>query len=63
MKCCFCGDEIVGYGNSIRPIIRGKNDRCCDKCNLEIIIPYRMAEYISNREYNNNRSRNNIVIS
>ena len=55
MKCCFCKSVIDGYGNSIRPLIRERNARCCDNCNRDIIIPLRMLEYISERE---NRSAN-----
>ena len=37
-KCCFCGNEI-GFGNSALPI---RNERCCDKCNAELVIPARI---------------------
>ena len=56
MKCCFCNATIDGYGNSIRPLFRGRNARCCDKCNLDIIIPFRMLEALSRRDNCNNRS-------
>lgn len=48
MKCCFCGNEIVGYGNSPRPIVvRGK---CCDECNIKIIVPYRFFQHLAEKE-------------
>lgn len=37
--CCVCGDEIDGYGNNPSPIA-GKC--CCDKCNNNVIVPYRV---------------------
>lgn len=30
MKCCICGKEIKGYGNSSFPAGSGI---CCDECN------------------------------
>lgn len=43
MKCCLCGNEIevVGNwkeGNNAIPLEDG---RCCDKCNVEKVIPTR----------------------
>lgn len=56
MKCCFCNAEIIGYGSSIRPLIRGRNAKCCDNCNRNIIIPYRFLEILSERENRNNNN-------
>lgn len=40
MRCIFCGKEIKGYGNNPEPVERvGK---CCDSCNLSIVVPARM---------------------
>lgn len=39
MKCCICGKEIEGYGNSPFPIA-GK--LCCDTCNNKVVVPYRV---------------------
>ena len=41
MKCCFCKKECGPYGNNPAPFGRPK-DRCCDNCNLEIVIPARL---------------------
>lgn len=40
--CSICGREFTGYGNNAEPINDGV---CCDECNLEAVIPRRMAEY------------------
>ena len=40
-KCIFCKVEIEGYGNNAEPVRKGK---CCDDCNLKIIIPVRLNE-------------------
>ena len=34
--CGMCNEEFEGYGNNPRPI--KKNGRCCDKCNVIVII-------------------------
>lgn len=41
-KCCFCGKSYTNYGNDIRPLVNTKGDRCCDECNMEIVIPNRL---------------------
>lgn len=51
LTCCLCEEKIQpqpnGWrlGNRIFPLRnegKRKNERCCDSCNLEIVIPYRM---------------------
>ena len=39
MKCCICGKETYGYGNSALPI---KNGICCNDCNNKFVIPARL---------------------
>jgi len=42
-KCCFCGEEVEGYGNDPSPIqTENENDECCDECNLAKVIPARI---------------------
>lgn len=52
-KCCFCGDDLNGRGNSTwgcwspleeRILNAGERRRCCDKCNLDIVVPQRLEE-------------------
>ena len=40
--CCICEYEIEGYGNNPTPV--SKKGRCCDKCNVEKVIPARLLE-------------------
>ena len=40
-KCCFCEQDITGYGNNPAPV-KANNLKCCDKCNFNIVIPARM---------------------
>ena len=41
MKCCICKKPIEGYGNNPFPV--WPTGRCCDDCNVTIVIPARMA--------------------
>lgn len=56
MKCCLCGDELKvealsGWdsGNNAQPVMEG---RCCDECNMRVVIPRRFNEA---REWEANR--------
>ena len=39
-KCVICGEEYEGYGNNPYPV--KDYGKCCDKCNLEKVIPARI---------------------
>lgn len=41
-KCCICGKEFVGYGNNPEPLMDFDEGRCCDDCNHNYVIQYRM---------------------
>lgn len=55
MRCCICGKKINGYGNNPcgtlklnnKPVRWKKTDRCCDKCNIEFVIPERVQRYFT----------------
>lgn len=36
-ECCFCGEEINGYGNNPWPLLKDDGKRCCDKCNSKVL--------------------------
>lgn len=36
--CCICKKPFEGYGNNAEPVCSGS---CCDKCNIERVIPMR----------------------
>tara|TARA_B100001248_G_C27218277_1_gene379044 strand:- start:290 stop:436 length:147 start_codon:yes stop_codon:yes gene_type:complete len=40
MKCVICNQNIEGYGNNPKPI--KEEGRCCDACNITVVIPSRM---------------------
>lgn len=41
-KCCICGKKFEGYGNNPWPVDNKENSRCCDECNINVIIPERL---------------------
>lgn len=41
MKCSICGCDIQGYGNNSFPVRKDGNP-CCNKCNVEKVIPARL---------------------
>ena len=61
VKCSICNEKIVSqlkdvptlWGNNPQPVTVNSErlkvtERCCDKCNNDIVIPLRLAE--SNKE-------------
>ena len=38
--CSICHADWHGYGNNAQPI---NNGRCCDECNMLVVIPARIA--------------------
>lgn len=47
MKCCICNNEIEGYDNNAEPVMEG---RCCNECNMNIVIPVRMKGFEALRQ-------------
>ena len=46
--CSICGEPLEGYGNSSEPINIG---RCCDKCNIEVVVPARIKALTEEPKY------------
>lgn len=46
--CILCKQPYQGYGNNPEPIVLYNSGLCCDKCNLEKVIPARLAQSLSN---------------
>ena len=36
--CCMCGREVEGYGNNPYPVVKDEGARCCDSCNITVIL-------------------------
>ena len=63
-KCCICKNEFEGYGNNPHPL--KTKGQCCDKCNLEKVVPVRLLvlkwrEVICNKLYQTCGINNTIV--
>lgn len=44
IRCAICGKKIKGMGNSCWPIVEEESYRCCDECNMTVVIPARIWE-------------------
>lgn len=61
IKCCICGEEItVRESNNPYPVrewsaIGTDKNRCCHKCNREIVLPSRIlgGQAKNDKEFNN----------
>lgn len=42
--CCICGNKFKGFGNNPWPLSENVDDRCCDDCNLDEVIPARVSK-------------------
>jgi hypothetical protein len=40
--CAICGKTYTGFGNNAWPV--KENERCCDACNTEYVIPARLEK-------------------
>ena len=42
--CVICGKEIEGIGHNAESV---KNGRCCDNCNMTVVLRERILEALS----------------
>jgi hypothetical protein len=42
--CVLCNKEFTEYGNNPEPLKPYESGLCCDKCNLEKVIPARIEQ-------------------
>ena len=40
-KCSICGENSTGFGHNPEPI-KKYEERCCDQCNWDIVVPVRI---------------------
>jgi len=50
-KCSICDSEINGFGNNPQPVSKNNkpleiSERCCDDCNLAVVMPVREFDFI-----------------
>ena len=44
-ECVLCNDIFIGgFGNNPAPVVKEWSARCCDSCNIDIVIPARIKE-------------------
>ena len=44
ITCAICGRKIKGSGNSCWPVFDEEKYRCCDECNMTVVVPERIWE-------------------
>ncbi len=42
MWCDICNEHIHDFGHNAEPVV--KNGKCCDVCNIKVVIPKRIEE-------------------
>lgn len=50
--CCICGKKFTGWGNNPYPVVTNEDEdvRCCDDCNMTVVVPARMEIMFSRKE-------------
>lgn len=41
--CCICGKEFEGWGNDPAPVVMDEDAKCCDACDMGVVLPARMT--------------------
>lgn len=49
-KCCICGFKFEGFGNNPWPVSNDPEDRCCDSCNCEKVVPERIRDIMKRKD-------------
>ena len=42
-ECCICHKVVREWGNDPFPINKEDGAQCCDRCNIEKVVPARLA--------------------
>ena len=50
--CCICGKEFEGWGNDPAPVVMDENAKCCDACDLGVVVPARIKAMRKERPKN-----------
>lgn len=58
IKCAICGKTIKGKGNSCWPVFEEEGYRCCDECNMTVVVPERIWEAQQAQILENNKLEN-----
>ena len=46
-KCCLCGTKFneFEFGNNPSPLMKKDGEKCCDECNVNLVIESRILLY------------------
>ena len=42
--CCICGKKVREWGNNPYPVVADEGLKCCDKCDMEVVLPARIRQ-------------------
>lgn len=42
--CCICGKKVLEWGNDPYPVVTDEGLKCCDKCDMEVVLPARIRQ-------------------
>ena len=54
VSCVLCASELPRYPNNAAGLIDGQ---CCDRCNSEHVIPYRLSQHLMTTVQSRKRTR------
>lgn len=42
--CCICGKSFKGWGNDPWPVVMDDDAKCCDDCDMSVVLSARLAK-------------------
>ena len=48
VDCSLCGAPLDDFGHNPWPLALNEKERCCDKCNIEKVVPARLEMLYNN---------------
>ena len=48
VDCSLCGAPLDDFGHNPWPLALNEKERCCDKCNIEKVVPARIEMLYNN---------------
>lgn len=49
-ECCICHKIFTDWGNDPWPVVKDEDARCCDDCDMNVVIPARIADLCKHKE-------------
>lgn len=49
-ECCICHKIFTDWGNDPWPVVKDDDARCCDACDMNVVVPARIAQMYSKED-------------